>query len=186
MHACIYFSENCADVGRMKLYKLLFLLDFEHYRDLGRSVTGLDYEAWKMGPVPADFDREWRGGIGGDLSVGLKAETITRKFDYDKEESEGYETEKLVARIPFEERLFSPREMKLMASLAKQHFNVPATAMSSQSHAAFGFWDEIWNQRNQPNGPIPYELVFDQQNTERDQLMRDYAAEKQQYSKLSD
>ena len=39
--------------GKVKLFKLLYFLDFEHFKATGRSVTGLDYFAWQMGPVPA-------------------------------------------------------------------------------------------------------------------------------------
>ena len=52
VHALIYFLNNTSWSGKKKLYKLLFVLDFEHYAVTGRSVTGLDYFAWKMGPVP--------------------------------------------------------------------------------------------------------------------------------------
>ncbi|WP_217994559.1 Panacea domain-containing protein [Rodentibacter caecimuris] len=37
---------------------MLYFLDFEHYKQVGRSVTGLDYSAWKMGPVPVDLHEE--------------------------------------------------------------------------------------------------------------------------------
>ncbi|EQD63619.1 hypothetical protein B1B_06949, partial [mine drainage metagenome] len=39
--------------------KLLYLLDFEHFRQTGYSVTGMEYHAWKMGPVPTDLFEEW-------------------------------------------------------------------------------------------------------------------------------
>jgi hypothetical protein len=32
--------------------KFLFFLDFCHFRQTGKSVTGFDYYAWEMGPVP--------------------------------------------------------------------------------------------------------------------------------------
>ena len=43
----------------MKLFKLLYLLDFEHFRQTGRSVTGLEYRALKMGPVPSELFQQW-------------------------------------------------------------------------------------------------------------------------------
>ncbi|HEV7681080.1 MAG TPA: Panacea domain-containing protein [Pyrinomonadaceae bacterium] len=41
-----------------KLFKLLYFLDFEHYKKTGRSVTGLKYFAWPMGPVPVSLKDE--------------------------------------------------------------------------------------------------------------------------------
>ena len=185
MHACIFFTENCADVGRMKLYKLLFLLDFENYKELGRPVTGLHYNAWEMGPVPADFHNELQENLGADLAIGLRPTRVTRRFDFEDDDEIGYETEKLVPRIPFNENLFSPRELDLMTGFAKQYFNYSAKQMSTESHSTFGYWDEIWNQRNQHFAAIPYESVFDRKNTSRDQVMREFANERKGFAELS-
>jgi uncharacterized phage-associated protein len=58
LEAIIFFARSTKDCGKTKLIKLLFLLDFEHFRETGRSVTGLDYYAWKMGPVPVQLYNE--------------------------------------------------------------------------------------------------------------------------------
>jgi len=39
----------------MKLFKLLYFLDFVHFKNYGTTVTGMEYSAWKMGPVPESF-----------------------------------------------------------------------------------------------------------------------------------
>jgi uncharacterized phage-associated protein len=59
INAIIFFANNTKHLGKIKLFKLLYLLDFEHFRQTGRSVTGLDYRAWKFGPVPIDLYQEW-------------------------------------------------------------------------------------------------------------------------------
>src|SRR5262245_18001521 len=38
--------------GKVKLFKLLYLIDFESYVLLGKSLTGETYERFPMGPVP--------------------------------------------------------------------------------------------------------------------------------------
>src|SRR5947209_11343888 len=58
LNALAYFIENTSWYGKTKLYKLLYFLDFEHFKETGRSVTGLDYFAWEMGPVPAALQNE--------------------------------------------------------------------------------------------------------------------------------
>lgn len=61
IHAIIYFATHTRCCGKVKLFKLLYLLDFSHFRETGRSVTGLEYRAWKLGPVPEtviDYVRE--------------------------------------------------------------------------------------------------------------------------------
>ena len=38
--------------GRTKLYKMLFLIDFQAYGLFGESVTGRSYRRWQRGPYP--------------------------------------------------------------------------------------------------------------------------------------
>ena len=57
INAIIYFANHTRHLGKIKLFKLLYLLDFEHFRQTGRSVTGLDYRAWKFGPVPVALEK---------------------------------------------------------------------------------------------------------------------------------
>src|SRR5258706_10044998 len=41
---------------KLKLNKLLFYTDFSHYKNYGRSISGLSYRAIQYGPVPANYD----------------------------------------------------------------------------------------------------------------------------------
>ena len=43
INAIVFFAKNTKYCGKIKLIKLLYLLDFEHFRQTGRSVTGMDY-----------------------------------------------------------------------------------------------------------------------------------------------
>ena len=54
-NAIIFFLKNTKNCYKYKLLKLLYFLDFEHYRETGKSVTGLNYYAWEKGPVPKDI-----------------------------------------------------------------------------------------------------------------------------------
>jgi hypothetical protein len=57
INAILYFAERTRCLGKIKLFKLLYLLDFKHFRQTGHPVTGMEYRAWKMGPVPARWCR---------------------------------------------------------------------------------------------------------------------------------
>ena len=59
INAILFFAERTRALGKIKLFKLLYLLDFEHFRKTGHPVTGMEYRAWKMGPVPAQLVQEW-------------------------------------------------------------------------------------------------------------------------------
>jgi uncharacterized phage-associated protein len=54
-NAILYFVSqiNNKTLGKIKLMKLLYYLDFDHFEQFGTSVTGDDYLRWEMGPVPA-------------------------------------------------------------------------------------------------------------------------------------
>jgi uncharacterized phage-associated protein len=41
---------------KLKLNKLLFYVDFYHYKNYGTSISGLSYRAIQYGPVPANYD----------------------------------------------------------------------------------------------------------------------------------
>lgn len=55
----LHFAHHTQALGKIKLFKLLFLLDFEYFRQTGRSVTGMEYRAWRMRPVPAELVQQW-------------------------------------------------------------------------------------------------------------------------------
>ena len=52
LNAIIYFLGETNHSHTLKLFKLLNFSDFEHFRQTGRTITGLDYRALPMGPVP--------------------------------------------------------------------------------------------------------------------------------------
>lgn len=72
VEAVLYFATNVKKLGKVKLFKLLYFLDFEHFRDTGRSVTGMDYVAWKMGPVRKFYIASYR------LWIRLRASGLAR------------------------------------------------------------------------------------------------------------
>src|SRR4051794_32133240 len=71
INAIIFFSRNTKHCHTLKLFKLLSFLDFEHFRQTGRTVTGLTYAAWENGPVPPALFREIKDGVNGDLDAAV-------------------------------------------------------------------------------------------------------------------
>src|SRR3546814_14554341 len=64
LHALIYFADNTGRPGKTKLFTLLYMLAFETYRTLGKSVTGLDYYAWDNGQSATDVRGHWNQQTG--------------------------------------------------------------------------------------------------------------------------
>src|SRR5690606_2356573 len=143
-----YFALHTQRLGKVKLFKLLYFLDFTHFRETGRSVTGMDYFAWKMGPVPvalydelSDPDDDWKGHVRfQDIPVHkgmmLKVEALD----------------------PFDSRHFSKRELKIMRSLAEEFKETAAEHMIEATHLENSPWHEVFEDRGQRQAQVPYTL----------------------------
>ena len=61
MHAAIqFFCRNIKNqsLGRTKLAKLLYYVDFDHFEQYDRPVTGATYKHYPMGPYPQEMMSE--------------------------------------------------------------------------------------------------------------------------------
>src|SRR5688572_20125859 len=47
-----HIAKERPRLGKVKLFKLMYLIDFTAYSEIGHSVTGEMYESFPMGPVP--------------------------------------------------------------------------------------------------------------------------------------
>lgn len=55
-NAILYFASHINNLGKVKLMKLFYYLDFDHYEQFGTSVTGDEYRHYPMGPVPINAE----------------------------------------------------------------------------------------------------------------------------------
>ena len=150
INAINYFARNTKYCGKTKLFKLLYFLDFEHFKVTGRSVTGLDYFAWPKGPVPKSLQEEIPKP-NADLAASVKfLEKQTAKSP-------------MIVPTPvaaFENSKFSKRELKLMESIANRHKNDLADDMIEATHLENLPWDTIYNKQRKQQELIPYDLAI--------------------------
>lgn len=169
VNTILFFAANTKYCGKVKLFKLLYLLDFAHFRETGRSVTGLDYRAWKMGPVPLELMQEWE-----QLEPDL-ADAVT----IEPRQVVNYVRDQVVPRRAFDDALFSKRELRLMQSLAEKYRDEMTKPLIGLTHAEFGPWDKIWDAGRGNNARIPYSLAVDDNDPNRDAILaaaREYEA----------
>lgn len=134
INAIIYFSSNVQYPYKLKLFKLLFFLDFEHVKEKGKPVTSLEYYAWKMGPVPVKLFNEIKSGVPGDLSDSISI--VPKQLDNDKE---AYEFKpKVKANLD----IFTPREKRIMDNLIFMYKDIKGEQMSEISHLKNKPWDK--------------------------------------------
>jgi uncharacterized phage-associated protein len=167
INAIIFFASNTEHCSKVKLFKLLYLLDFAHFRETGRSVTGLDYRALKMGPVPLELMQEWE-----DLEADM-----AKAIDIVPEQVIYFIRERVVPKPQFDGALFTRRELRLMKDLSTQFFGELTKPLVGFTHAERGPWDKIWDGGKGNNERIPYALALSDSDPNRDailELAREY------------
>jgi uncharacterized phage-associated protein len=171
IQAAVFFASNTEGCGKVKLFKLLYLLDFAHFRATGRSVTGLDYVAWKLGPVPVELAQEW-DQLEADMAAAISI-VPEQVIDHVRE--------RVVATVAFDDSLFTRRELGLMQQIAQQHARDLSKPMVNVTHEERGPWAAIWDNGRGFNERIPYTLSVPESAPNRDAVL-DSAREYESYS----
>lgn len=153
--AMVFFCQKTRHCHTLKLFKLLNFLDFEHYRQAGRTVTGLDYAAFERGPVPRRLWQEMSDGPAKDMRdalsiVAMKDEVTDQVVRRD-----------IKARSPFNSSLFTRRELAIMERLAEVFRDVRGDDMSEFSHMKGLPWRKVWDKGAGRGRRIEPELALD-------------------------
>lgn len=168
INAVVYFSKNTSMCGIVKLFKLLYFLDFEHYKQTGRSVTGLDYYAWKMGPVPEDLYEELPVPEP-DLAEKVKIIAIPTSYEHPMFLIE--------PKAEFDPSHFTKRELSILKDLANRYGLSKADEMIEATHVETLPWNRVYNVEKRRRELIPYEYAL---NTDEVELVRDLEQEHQE------
>ncbi len=163
INAIVYFAANTKFCGKIKLFKLLYLLDFEHFRQTGKSVTGADYQAWKFGPVPVSLMEEWEE-LSDDLA-GVVAIVSEQIVDFTRQN--------VVVRdgVIFDDEEFTPRQLRIMADLAARYKDTFSPKMIDVTHEQNGAWDKVWCEGRGAHSTIPYSLAISDDAAGKDELL---------------
>lgn len=167
INAVIFFANNVNFCGKVKLFKLLYFLDFQHFKETGRSVTNLDYYAWQMGPVPVQLYEEIEKPLP-DLNKAVSIEN--------KPLSDGVMT-LFKPKVEFSKGCFSKRELKIMTTLVEKHKNSKADEMIEATHLEKEPWHQIYEVEGRKLALIPYELAL---RPDQLDLMKEIIAERQE------
>lgn len=173
INAVLFFAQKTKYCGKIKLFKLLYLLDFEHFKQTGKSATGYEYQAWKFGPVPTSLMEEWEK-FEADLGAVVHIE-LEQVFDHVRQTvapNEGAE---------FNDEDFTPRQLRIMDQLSLQYATTRSPEMIDVTHVANGAWDKIYRAGAGAYQSIPYELAIPEDDANRD-LLLDRAAEYAMYT----
>jgi uncharacterized phage-associated protein len=156
LNAILYFCKHTSKTSKLKVFKLLFFLDFTHFKETGRSVTNLDYYAWDLGPIPLDFFKELKEANGSpdDFKPFLTIYGFESEFNSKKGEL-------FAAKKPAQLSVFSPREQRIIKDLCFVFKDVDAGDMSEISHLKNAPWHKTKTTKGL-RGRIDYLLALDQ------------------------
>lgn len=136
----LYYLERCNNLFKVKLNKLLYYADFLHYKQTGYSITGCNYHAIQMGPVPYRYD----------LAFDLLQEN--NFIDYKLADINDSLVEQPVPLKKFDNDLFSESERHTL-ELILEYFN----DMSTEKIVEMSHKEKGWLEQNKNKGIISYQ-----------------------------
>lgn len=137
----ILYILKFEETFQTKINKLLWYMDFFHYKKCSLSISGNSYLHFPYGPVPDHYDLI--------MAVMLEEKLI------DKDEILHHETicEQLKPLIAFDESIFTKNELTTMDIILEKFKNFNSTALSEYSH------NEAPYKETKLSEPISYTLA---------------------------
>ena len=122
INALLFFCENIPNLGRTKLYKLLYFLDFDHYERYGSSVTGESYQNKELGPFPLHAE-EMLNKMEEDGLIEIRTELVIdfSRYNY-------------VVKVQHDPQVFSPTEIEMLFAVAEKWAHHTANEVISATH----------------------------------------------------
>jgi len=142
-----YFAETVQPL-KTKLNKLLFYADFLNYKRTGFSISGSNYAAINLGPVPEAYDTLFEYFYRNKL---IQIEYI----NFDNRDNIG---EKFVPdpNRPFEQELFNTAELNALQYVA-EYFKT----MNSQDIIEMSHKENAWKMKSKDKSAVEYDYAFE-------------------------
>lgn len=121
----LYFLEHINNVhlGRTKLMKLLYFVDFSHYEAHGQSVTGATYRKLPHGPYPDKIEKLIAKMVGSGLVRGVKVD------------HKGYAQHRLITlKGKFDPAKFSGTELQALERVGADWADATAAQIEAATH----------------------------------------------------
>lgn len=147
INVIVFFAKKTKYCGKTKIMKLLYFLDFMHFKETGKSVTELEYYAWPKGPVPKDFFEELSGELKPDMTKAIDIRPIN-------------EFQKIVPKKKFNSNLFTKRELDILDRCVLFFKNAKSDEMVEITHLKNKPWDKTIKEKG-PQSKIEYMLAVD-------------------------
>lgn len=141
----IYFTEHIQPF-KTRLNKLLFYADFLNYKKTGFSISGSNYAAIELGPVPDAYDMLY--------DFANRKHFIKIEYhDFDDNIGEKF---KSASDHPFDVELFDESEIKSLELISDTFKNLTTKELIDKSHN-----EKAWLAKSKEKGLIEYDYAFD-------------------------
>lgn len=140
-----FASERGQEPHKTKLNKLLFYADFSHYKRHGRSISGVNYRAITLGPVPNRYDSLFDLGVDRDEFL----------IEYIKLPKYDNPAEKFISQKPVDNDVIEDKEIETLQLVKDKLGNIDTQTLVDMSHE-----EEAWKNYQNSNDAINYESAF--------------------------
>ncbi len=124
-NAVLFFAKKIQNgtLGKLKMMKLLYFLDFDFFEKFGRSITGDEYLRFENGPVPRMGEKFLKEMNGKEIK-------ITRR-----KVGEGYNDQMHIeALADFDVNVFEKEELLMLEEIASKWEKFTGSEMKNASH----------------------------------------------------
>ena len=141
----LFFANKIQNgtLGKLKIMKLFYFLDFDYFEKNGRSVSGDEYLRFDNGPIPRMAEKILKAMNGKEIKI------TKRKVGF------GYNDQQHIEPLKaFDVNLFSREELLFMDEVANKWEKFSGAEMKTASHG-----EAPW-VATKPNDVIDYNLVY--------------------------
>lgn len=149
LNAVLYFASKTNKPNLTKILKLLYFLDFTHFKETGYPSINLIYYAWQNGPVPKGFYEEVQGGKVPDDFADKLAIIPSERWETTHPERKEY-IFKSIKKANLS--VFTPRELRIMDNLCDIYRDATASQMTEITHLP----KEPWETTKKTKGLFKY------------------------------
>jgi len=144
-NAILFFAKKVQNgtLGKLKLMKLLYYLDFDFFEKYGRSVTGDEYLRFEYGPVPHMGEKILKQMSGKEIRI------TKRKI------ADGINDQIHIEAVKdFDVNVFTKEELLMLEEISVKWEKFTGTEMKNASHG-----EAPWIA-TKPDGIIDYNLAY--------------------------
>lgn len=121
----LFFASKIKNgtLGKLKMMKLLYFLDFDYFEKYGKSVTNDQYLRFDNGPIPRMAEKILKEMNGKEIKI------VKRKIGV------GYNDQQHIEALKnYDINLFSKEELLMMDEIINKWENLSGTEMKNASH----------------------------------------------------